>query len=164
MKRSFLLILVSVFIHGDLFSQSGCGIKKAHAFYTVHMPGTIRVDEQGNQVRPDPLIERVIYLESVGNKMPVSLTVSYDNKTLKASLERVMENEVIAGKTVLNQTEYRIKATKGYSLWKLQLETAGEKSSAKPGCKRIILRFRSSGKWCKTYLYNERELEGMPRY
>ena len=163
MKKFFLFIM---FLAGlsSVFSQSTCPIKRAFAFYTVNMPGTVRVDDKGNEVRPDPMIERVIYLECSGTAMPVLDSVLYKDRYIKGSLERIREQSVTAGIKANGNMPFRLTARKGYNLWKLQLETMNQTLSPAINCPLITIRTRVKGKPCKCNLYKEDELQGIPRY
>ena len=145
-------------------AQSSCPIKRAYAFYTVNMPGMIRVDDEGNQVRPDPMIERVIYIECYTPGLVVPDSALYGNVYVKFKIERIKGQHVNVGKKTTDGKYFTFTARKGYYLWKLQMETMGEKSGAALNCRNIVLKARAAGKTCTFKLNLETELEGIPRY
>jgi len=160
----YLLFFLASYASYASFGQSTCPVKRGYAFYTVHMPGTIRVDEQGNQVRPDPMVERVIYLEAAPSLKIMPDSVLYGSRYSKLSTERLKGLQVNAGKQSGDGKYFKFTARKGYVLWKLQLETMSERSGAPLNCRQIVIRTKQGGRTCKFYLYKETELEGMPRY
>jgi len=160
----YLIILLAGFSFSTASAQTVCPVKRAYAFYTVNMPGTIRVDEQGNQVRPDPMIERVIYLEAAPTLKFLPDSVFYGDRFINGKSERVKGSQVNTGKQKSDGKNFIFQARKGFVLWKIQLETMGEKSGAALNCRRIVIRTRLGTKTCKFYVYRETELEGIPRY
>jgi len=160
----YIFLFLACFSFSNSFAQNTCPVKRGYAFYTVNMPGTIRVDEQGNQVRPDPMIERVIYLEAASSLTFMTDSMTEGSRYIQASAGRFKGLEVNAGKQTADGKNFTFQARKGYVLWKLQLETMSERLGPALKCTRIVIRSQQRGKTCKFYLYKETELEGIPRY
>jgi hypothetical protein len=161
MKRivtSLTLIAFVLFSYG----QNSCVVKRGYAFYIVNMPGMIMKDDNGRDVQPTPNIERFIYIECSGSKMPVIESILYNNSPMTTTITRVEGAEISAGKKTGGGGEYKLSAKKGNTLWKADL--ANDKIQIKPDCKNIIIKTKAGGKFCKTYIYKETELEGIPRY
>lgn len=163
MKKILLSISLLAFILVSC-AQSNCGIKRAYAFYTVNMPGMVMKDENGREVRPEPNIERFIYIEYTGAKMPLIETILYNNIHYTTTLTRVEGMIVSAGKKVPGGQDFTITCSKGNTLWKIDLAAANENAKAKENCKNIILRYKTGNKPCKNYIYKETEITGLPRY
>ena len=163
MKRASLvsLLIATVLIS---CSQTNASIKRGYAFYTVNIPGMIMKGEDGRDIEPKLNLDRYLYIECGGIKMPVIESISYDNKPMKYELTRVEGTTVSAGKTQLNSSDYTITTKKGNTLWKIDLAASDENVLINKGCKNIIIKTRMGKKLTKFYLYKEIEIMGLPRY
>jgi hypothetical protein len=94
--------------------------------------------------------------------MPVIESILYNNSPMATTITRVEGAEISAGKKAGVGGEYKLSAKKGNTLWKADL--ANDKIQIKPDCRNIIIKTKAGGKSCKTYIYKETELEGIPRY
>jgi len=163
--RKLLLMTALMAVVQGAFAQNNCSIKRAYAFYKVHMPGILRKGEDGRNIEPNPYIERTLYLENSGTKAPVVEMVTYNGIAYKPVISRINSNVVSAGKQFSNnEHDFLIKASNGNSLWMVELQPVLETSAAKAGCRNIVVRSKLSGKNCKYYLYKENELATMPAY
>lgn len=160
-------IAVSIFFLSFVLlacAQTKCHVKSAYAFYTVSTPGMAMADENGNIINPIPVIDRFIYVEWAGAKAPVIETVSYDEKVYRASVTSIDTNYVIPGDGSMNNEQYRIKAKKCNSLWRIQILPSVDSKTDKQDCKNIVVHFAGTGKNCELRFRKETQLMTLPRY
>ena len=162
MKR-FLLSIILIAVISSAFAQSYCTVKKAYAFYNVSMPGVQMVDENGNPIPVLPLVNRFIYVEFSGSKMPDIKTVLYNNNALPFTLTAVKQKTVSIGDKNLNP-DNTIIAKKGNTFLKINLHADVEKPMPDPDSKNIVIKYKSAGKLCKFYVTREKEFNTPPRY
>lgn len=163
-KRLFLsaIVCVSFFLS---FSQNADRIQRAYAFFTSSTPGMIRVDENGNPVKPVQIIERFMYIECNGTKMPVISNVFYDKTVYTALTAPVNEAVIHVGKKEGSGQEIMLTPKKGKHLWKVQLQVLNESGGLNHAdAKHISIKARSGGKIYIFYLYNETQLMAPERY
>jgi hypothetical protein len=160
-KHLFLsgIVMASYFVS---FGQNAERIQRAYAFFTSSTPGMIRVDENGNPVKPDPIIERFIYIECPGTKTPVITTVLYNKTAYTPGIARVDEMNVHVGKKNENGQEIVLTPKKGDRFWKLTLEDPNGRVPADAG--NIIIQGKTGGKTYKFYVYKEIQLLAPQRY
>ncbi len=162
-----LKILLGILLSGSMtgsFAQKNCSIKKAFAFYTVSVPGMIRKDDNGNEVRPTPSVERTIYMECSGTKAPVLEAILYDNIILKTTVTKAETAMITVGRKPNAEKDYTLTAAKGNTIWKVLLQPADEKTAVAEDCKNIIIKSRSGSKACRYNINKEAELVGLPNY
>lgn len=111
-----------------------------------------------------PNIERFIYVESVGTKIPVVESVLFNNAAFKITLTRINGSRVVAGKNTTNGQDFILTTKKGNTLWKIELQPADENKIVMQGCKNIIIKSKTAGRYCKLYCYKETELASIPSY
>lgn len=163
MKRPLLLLIMigsALIVHG----QPGCILKKAYAYFTQNMPGNIFRDDKGNPVRPEPDIERTIYIETSGNKMPVLEKVLYNTVPMRTIISRIDGPTLRPGKLFLDGKDILITCKPGNMIWKIDPEVITGNKIVPVGCSHIIIRIRSGRKSCQLSLKQETELMGIPRY
>lgn len=68
------------------------GASKLYGYRQEVMPGTIRVDENGNQIRPQPRYNYFIYLASSTKVVPTEIWI--DGKAFKVGVNTVAETPV----------------------------------------------------------------------
>jgi len=162
MKIFFLpVFLLAVF--SSAFAQTGCAIKKAHAWYTVSMPGTMMTDENGNPIQPTPHITRFIYVEYSGTKLPEIKSVLYNKTSLDFTVEKVKEKTVFIGDKNLNPGKM-LTVRKGNTFLKINLHPFEGKAMPDADCKNIIINSKIYGKPCKYFLAVEKQFETLPGY
>ncbi|MBL7703751.1 MAG: hypothetical protein JNM14_15995 [Ferruginibacter sp.] len=158
-------ILLGLFLSGCFsvsFAQNNCSVKKGTAYYTSSIPGAQMADENGNPVPPKPVITRFIYLEYSGIKVPAIKSVSYNGVELSLTVISVKEKTAFPDKEQ-NPGEV-IKAKKGNSLLKIDLQPEEGKTMPATGSKSIIVKYKTSGKLCRFYIFSEKRLETLPMY
>ena len=158
-----ILVLASFFSFPTI-AQNSCPIKRAYSFYTVSVPGMIPVDDKGNPVQAVISIDRSVYLECSGGKMPVIDKILYDNSTMKTIISRIIGSTVIVGKHAENGHDFEITCRKGYTLWKVELYPEDQNHTIGQDCRNIIIKSRYAGRLCKLSLYKETRLMSLPRY
>jgi len=60
----------------------------------------------------------------------------------------VEESTVIVGKKSEDEQPITLRAKKGYSFWKLELEPVDDKPQDPKACKNIVLKVKVAGKTC----------------
>ena len=163
MKRIFLYGIISFFFNIS-FGQNPGKIQRGYAFFTSSTPGMIRVDDNGNQVTPAPIIERFIYVECPGTKMPMVSTVLYNKTAYTSTVQFVNETTVHAGKKNENGQEIVLNPKKGNRFWMIELQGSSGQEP-KPGAVRnIIITSKAGTALYKFYLYKETQLQAPDRY
>lgn len=165
MQKILLSILLNLSMACSI-AQKSCSIKKAYAFYTVSVPGMIRKDDNGNDVRPTPSVERIIYLECSGTKAPVFEAILYNNIILKATVTKTetATATITVGRKPNAEKDYILTAGKGNTIWKVLLQPTDERTRVAEGCKNIIIKSRTGSKVCRYNINKETELVGIPNY
>ncbi len=158
-----VIVLVACIMAAE--AQVKCNLNKAYAWFTVSIPGTQMVDENGNRVPPVPQVNRFIYLDWKGMNKPVIETVYYNNIAFTATVEKAESNTVSVGKDLDSEKNIVIKAKKGYTFWKLELQPVVDKPQDPASCKNIVIKLKLAGKVC-TYKIaaGETQLYSPPRY
>jgi hypothetical protein len=91
--------------------------------------------------------------------------VYYNNVSLQVTVTKVDGAAVTIGKKMENEKEISIKAKKGNTFYKLDLQPADGKPQNAAACKNIIIHLKIAGKLC-TYKITGGELQlySLPRY
>jgi len=162
-KMLSTMVLVACIIAAE--AQVKCNLNKAYAWFTVSIPGTQMVDDNGNRIPPVPQVSRFIYLDWKGMNKPAIETVYYNNIAFTATVEKADNNTVTVGKAFDNEKEIVIKAKKGYTFWKLELQPVIDKPQDPAGCKNIVIKLKLAGKVCSYKIpAGETQLYSLPRY
>lgn len=163
-KKLLFTIVLLACIFG-IQAQFKCNLNKAYAWFTVSIPGAQMVDDNGNRVPPVPQVSRFIYLEWRGMKKPVIETVYYNNMAFTATGEKANSNTVSVGKDLYSEKNIVIRAKKGYTLWKLELQPVVDKPQDPAACRNIVIKLKLAGKVC-TYKIpaGETQLYSPPMY
>lgn len=160
--RIFVLGLLLSGCFSVSFAQNTCAVKKGTAYYTSSMPGAQSVDENGNPVPPKPVVTRFIYLEYIGTKALEIKSVAYNGAELSFTIIILKEKTVFPDREQ-NPGEV-IKARKGNSLLKINLEPKDGKTIPSTACKNILVKYKAAGKLCRFYIFSEKQLETLPMY
>jgi hypothetical protein len=144
-------------------SQSNYGIRRTDAFFTEHMPGNIRVDDNGQPVFHGPDTITTIYIETTGS--PIKWIAAWkDGKSFSVIATAINERPFEVGVNKINNKKIILKPRKGNKLWLLQLEK--KETSSKPPVKtkrgEIILQGRSGGKLFIQKINSQTELDSLP--
>ena len=73
--KQFYFLLIALMLSIFSYSQTE-GASKIYGYRQSIMPGTIRADKDGNQVRPKPNYNYFIYLASTSKVLPVEIWIS----------------------------------------------------------------------------------------
>lgn len=124
-------------------------VNKAYAFSQQVMPGTVMVDINGNQVRPDPVYHYRIFIETKGSSIPQWKTAWVKGTAYRVTTKEIREKERI-GTEIGAEYPTMVQASAGSRLWELVLEnskkTAKPKLSTKQSKDPVILEGMLNGK------------------
>ena len=133
-------------------------IQKAQAFYTVSFPGMAMKDENGNTINPQPIIDRVIYIECRFNGKPTIDSAFYNGILFTAAVTDKAETAVTVGIKSENGKSAKFIPKKGNKVWKIYLKQASGNTLPHEAVKKIIIK----GKLDKTKftfaIYSETQL------
>ena len=135
-------------------------IQKAVAFFTVSLPGMIPEDGNGNKIRPLPLIERFIYIESNYKSKPRIDSVLYNSLYFISSVDSVHQNKITAGVNAATGIPVVITAKKGNRLWKVNLQQRAGSFLAHEDLKKILFTATLGKVSIKQVINVETELAG----
>jgi hypothetical protein len=163
-KMKLFIIAVLVFTNISWsFAQSTCAIKKAGAYFNVSLPGIQMVDDNGNPVPVKPIINRFIYVEYTGLKMPEIKAVLYNGSELSFNVIGLKEKTVQIGDKGLNpNNSFSVK--KGNSMLKIELQYKEGKTIPDRDCKSIVIKSKIVGRTCRFYVIGEKEFRSFPSY
>lgn len=122
-----LLLLPFLFGHLVSCSQTNKTIVKAQAFFTVPMPGTIPVDDEGKTI---PLKRDTLYtvIAEVHGKAPQWIAAWIGTRCFTIMVSPVQDREVVAGKRFSDEAPVVVRSAARNSLWELQLTPADAKT------------------------------------
>jgi len=107
-------------------AQSKYAIKNIYAIYKVHLPGNIRVDENGNEI-PSRDTVNLIYIESPTEGIHWD-TAWKNGKTYSILPTLIDTGSFDVGTNKITNENMIIHASAGNKLWQLQLILSGEKN------------------------------------
>ena len=164
MKKSVIILMLAGFFFVSGFAQTAPKIQRAYAYYSMSIPGMAMQDDNGNTIDPVITIDRIIYVESPGTKMPDIRSVSYNKVEYKVVVSRVNERIVHVGKRAENGKEIMLSARRGSIFWKLDLQLMKETDKAPREVKYIDIWGRADRRVYNFHLYNETKLLVPDRY
>jgi hypothetical protein len=161
MKKIISILLFTFFII-NATAQKQCKIISAQAFYTINMPGTMPVDENGRQRKTKRNLSRTIFFTSNCTSAPSFEKITYNNISTRFSVEKATSIEV-AGLSDNSGNKIILQSPKGFTIWKL---TVIEKDNiAIPEKVNIIsLIWKQKNKTNKFEIKKEVELATIPTY
>ena len=99
-------------------AQSKHLVKNIYATYTVHLPGNIAVDKNGNSISPGDTLN-IIYVATTGQ---IHWTRAWkDGKDYSVIKTLITESPFDAGTNKMTNEKIILHSTEGNKLWKLQL-------------------------------------------
>ena len=120
MKKTItLFILFSIYISTG-YSQSYT-IKKGYAFTQKVLHGTAMVDLDGNPSGPNMHTNMFLYIETKGQTMPTIKSVVWDGELYNSNVYKTENQIVNVGKRNSNSQNIILVASRGSSLWKIEL-------------------------------------------
>jgi hypothetical protein len=106
-------------------AQSKYAIKNVYAVYKVHLPGNIRVDENGNEI-PSRDTVNLIFIES--SKEDINWDIAWKNgKTYFIISALIDSGSFDVGTNKMTNENMIIHASAGNKLWQLQLIVSEKK-------------------------------------
>ena len=163
MKYTFLLFLTSVCLAAC--AQEKYGVKKIAAFQSLHMPGNIPVDQNGNSLFKGPDTTNTIYVETSGKGIQWDMAWK-NGKAYSVVAELLPAGSFNAGTEKTSSKKMMFTPAKGNQQWLLQLEPLEKNQKAPAALKNgeILLK----GKYGKAIVLQtvkqQTELEVMPAY
>lgn len=138
-------------------------IQKAWAFVTESMPGVRPMtDENGKEIKPTPIIERFIFIETNYKAEPKIESVLYDGKQYQSTISVINEKKCQAGSIYSNGKPFYITPKKGNKLWRIVITTDAAMPASNE-VKLITLKGKLGNSSFKQTLYSETRLTG-PEY
>jgi hypothetical protein len=163
MKNIKYLLFYSFLCTGLLAcAQSKYGVKNLYATYTVHMPGNVSIDKDGNTIATRDTLN-VIYVETSSEEIHWKaawkngknysiITALITTSTLEAGIKKMTNKKMI------------LQASKGNKLWELRLIPEEKKIESPfkilPG--EIILQGMYLGKKFTQKIVQQTELNSIP--
>jgi len=138
MKKIFSLVILTV-LYTCSYAQAS-RVQKAQAFFTVSSPGTQFVDDNGNKVPIEPIVDRFIYIECKCNGKPKIDSVWYNGVLFTASVADQEEKAANIGIKKDNGKPVLVKAKKGNHIWRIGLVQAGGKTLRHESVKKILIK------------------------
>ncbi len=119
------ILAIIVVIASVLFfvscSQSSTGIYKTYSFYKINTPGTIPVDENGNEIGKVHDTTYVIYFETRKAAQPKLVGASFNGNFYKMNLFEEKENTIAIGNSLPDNKPVVLKTGSNRKLWKAEL-------------------------------------------
>lgn len=143
-------------------AQSKYAIKNIYAIYKVHLPGNIRVDENGNEI-PSRDTVNLIYIESPTEDIHWD-TAWKNGKTYFILPTLIDTGSFDVGTNKMTNKNIIIHASAGNKLWQLQL-ILSEKKNLPPVTilqNEILLQGTYNGKRILQKIKNQVELNSIP--
>jgi hypothetical protein len=116
LKYFFLVLLLGYGFFS--FAQSKQLIKNVYATYSVHLPGNVAVDENGNAIEARDTVY-VIYIESAAK---INWTTAWRNhQNYELVTHMIKSDSFEAGVDKANNEKLILKTSKANKLWELRL-------------------------------------------
>ena len=143
-------------------AQKQIAIKTERAFFTVSSPGNPMVSETG-EVIPKFEVERYLFVELDASDILKIKSVTANNQKFTTRIEKIEGASIIVGSSFLNNSQKKISAQPGKTLWKVWLLSVYEKPITVP-LKNIIVTGMAGNKPFVFKYEKETELQGPMRY
>lgn len=111
----FFVLMVTVFSA----PAQKCAVKNVYAYKTEQMPGTIRVNDKGEQVSPKSFITYFIYAEAVGSIKWAKAWI--DGKSYSVATKEIKQFPLKVGEESSNRKAILIEHKPGIKLYKCEL-------------------------------------------
>jgi tRNA A37 threonylcarbamoyladenosine dehydratase len=151
-----------LFFITNVHAQKPCSILSANAFYSVVMPGTMPVDENGNPRKIKPNLARTIFISSNCNITPVISKVIYDNTSIPFFIEKTTNEEVSNLMDDMNN-KIKLSAAKSSFIWKIIIVPSGG-VSVPENPTTISIQWKQKTKINKLVVKKEMQLATFPTY
>jgi hypothetical protein len=138
--------------------------QKAWAFYTISLPGREQTDLDGKKIKPQPVIERFIYIETNYKNKPAIDSVFYNSVLFTATIDSIKEKKIKAGINAATGKPIVITPKKGNRLWMISLQQPNGIVVAHEQLKKILMKCRLGNTGIKLVITNETQLTAPDRY
>ncbi len=152
----FLISLISC-------AQQKHGIRKIDAYFSMHTPGNIPVDSDGNSLYHGPTVVNVIYIETKGD--PVKWVAAWkDGESFSVTTTEITERPFEVGMSKERNEKISLTPASGNKLWQVVLakDEKLEKAPVEAKAGEIILRGKYGRKIFVQKIGKQIELEEMP--
>ena len=140
-------------------------ITKAYAFVEIQTAGNVPVDDNGNQMQAAQTKVYTLYIETNGNALPVWKTASTSDMVFTlAKPEKVINQPVTVGTEKETGKILKISATKGKTLWSIEMGEGKPKKSTNRSVNKMLLEGIYKGKKITYPIKEIHELESLPHY
>lgn len=143
-------------------AQSKYGVKNLYATYTVHLPGNVAVDKDGNTIATRDTLN-VIYIETSSDEIQWKRAWK-DEKTYSILITLITTSSLDVGVNKITNEKMILRAAEGNKLWELRLIPDEKKFAAPskilPG--EIILEGIYRGKKFTQKIGQQTELNSIP--
>jgi len=162
MKQSLVSILFFTMTFSCIAQTNA--IQKAWAFYTISLPGREQTDLDGKNIKPQPVIERFIYIETNSKNKPAIDSVLYNSVLFITTIDSIKEKKITAGINAATGKPVVISPKKGNRVWMISLQQANGMVIAHEQLKKIVLKCRLGKASIKQVIANETQLTTPDRY
>lgn len=119
MKNLYLSLICSLFII-IANAQKNCAIISYKAYATNIIPGTIKVDENGNEIPAFISYSRRIYLTTTCNKAPTITSIMYNKTKAKHKVIAIVKKSIEIGNDN-NGRKITLISNKNNFLWEVEI-------------------------------------------
>lgn len=160
--KTIITTLIITCISFLSFAQKKCSIIATYPVYRIWQPGTMPIDENGNQIKPTLNIERSIYITSKCASTPTFSNIFYDKLAVRFSVTKINKEEATS-QIDFEGNKIKFVQPKGSTIWKIDiLAPAGKSIAEKP--KTIKLLQIENKKTTTIVVKKETELITIPTY
>jgi hypothetical protein len=124
MKRNILLLVAILALAFCSCSKKVTGIYKTESFYKINTPGTIPVDDNGNEIGRNRDTVREIYIVTKAAMVPEIVAVVINLQHYTPVVSRIDSNKIYVGERLPDNQRVDLNAGAGYSLWKVTVSEA----------------------------------------
>lgn len=113
--------LIVLFLGTVLFScsQKHTGIYKTASYYKVNTPGTIAVDEKGNEITPRRDTAREIYFVTRKAEAPKIISVVINHRYYSPVITKIDSNKIYVGERLPDNQRVELNTPEDVFFWKV---------------------------------------------
>jgi hypothetical protein len=117
----YCLYFIGLFICTLLFScsQKNTGIYKTASYYKINTPGTIAVDEKGNEITPGRNTTREIYFVTRKADTPKIISVVINHHYYSPVITKIDPNKIYVGERLPDNQRVELNTPEDVFFWKL---------------------------------------------
>ena len=128
--KLYCIIVFSILVL-NTHAQRSSSVLRGYAFHQIHMPGFNKMDESGNSLSAIDT-SYFIYLITKGKVEPKIEEVVFNQFIYQASVFKIDGKEVNIGKLKAANKTIILKAERGQSLWRIELQKEKNNTSIRP--------------------------------